>query len=63
MDLGLPAGALIALLIKGEETVAPGGGTVIEVGDTLLIFARKEDHNEIRDLFDAAAPTPLQVSE
>jgi cell volume regulation protein A len=63
MDLGLPAGALIALLIKGENTIAPGGGTVIEVGDTLLIFARREDHDEIRALFDTAAPAPVGLSE
>ena len=63
MDLGLPAGALIALLIKGENTIAPGGGTVIEAGDTLLIFARKEDHDEIHALFDAAAPASVELSE
>lgn len=62
MDLGLPAGTLIALLIKGEETIAPGGGTIIEAGDGLLIFARKEDHDRILALFQPVPPAPASAT-
>ncbi len=50
LELGLPAGALIALLQRGEETLAPGGGTVIEAGDLLLVFAHKDDKEKVRQL-------------
>lgn len=53
MDLGLPEGALIALQVRGDETIAPGGGTVIEADDRLLIFARKDDHDRIQALFNS----------
>lgn len=37
-DLGLPKGALIILMQKGAERFVPCGGTVIGVGDTLLLL-------------------------
>ena len=38
VDLGLPRGALIILMQKGDERFVPGGSTVIEAGDTLLLL-------------------------
>ncbi|MCG3160812.1 MAG: K(+)/H(+) antiporter NhaP [Acidobacteria bacterium] len=57
MDLGLPEGALIVLQVKGDETIVPGGGTIIEANDRLLIFARKDDRDRIRALFSVTAPS------
>lgn len=39
MDLSLPAGALIVLLLRDQESIVPGGSTVIESGDKLVVFA------------------------
>ncbi|KLK87219.1 potassium transporter [Methanoculleus sediminis] len=38
VDLGLPKGALIILMQKGDERFVPGGSTIIEIGDTLLFL-------------------------
>lgn len=58
MDLGLPDGALIVLQIRDDETIVPGGGTIIEADDRLLIFARKDDRDRIRELFNAPRVSP-----
>lgn len=42
MDLALPQGTLIVLLCRGSESIVPGGGTVIEAGDRLIVFAARE---------------------
>lgn len=42
LDLGLPPGSLVVLIIRGETTIVPSGGTVIEPGDELLIFADRD---------------------
>jgi cell volume regulation protein A len=39
VSLGLPQGALIVLLGRGNEFIVPTGRTVLEAGDTLLILA------------------------
>lgn len=39
---GLPKGALIVLLGRGKEFIVPSGGTTIEAGDTMLLFATEE---------------------
>lgn len=45
------------LQVKGDETIVPGGGTIIEANDRLLIFARKDDRDRIRALFSVTAPS------
>lgn len=42
LNLGLPPGVLIVLIGRGDDLVVPNGGTVIEVGDTLLLLANTE---------------------
>jgi cell volume regulation protein A len=39
LELGLPKGALIALIGRGSEHIVPDGNTVLEPGDHLLILA------------------------
>jgi potassium/hydrogen antiporter len=48
LDLGFPPGSLIVLIVRGEETIVPTGGTVIEAGDELLIFADRDELARIR---------------
>ena len=48
VDLGLPKGALIILMQKGEERFVPGGSTVIEAGDTLLLLTTDDLADTVR---------------
>ncbi len=50
LELGLPEGTLIALLVRDDEVAAPGGGTVIEAGDLLLVFAHRDDQRVVEQL-------------
>ncbi len=54
MELGLPSGTLIVLLSRNEVNVLPGGGTVIEAGDRLVIFADKDELVGIRGMISPA---------
>ncbi|WP_292364819.1 MULTISPECIES: potassium/proton antiporter [unclassified Methanoculleus] len=48
VDLGLPKGALIILMQKGDERFVPGGSTVIEAGDTLLLLTTDDLAETVR---------------
>jgi cell volume regulation protein A len=52
LDLGLPAGALVILLRRGEQVVVPDGGTVIEEGDVVVLLADEPAHAAIRPLME-----------
>ncbi|MBC8075432.1 MAG: potassium/proton antiporter, partial [Chloroflexales bacterium] len=39
MELGLPAGALVILVRRGDDKLVPSGATVLEAGDQLLVLA------------------------
>jgi cell volume regulation protein A len=41
VDLGLPPGALIVLISRNHEFIVPAGGTILELGDRLLVLADK----------------------
>ncbi|NTV64890.1 MAG: potassium/proton antiporter [Oscillochloris sp.] len=42
MELGLPPGALVVSINRDEESLVPGGGTVLEAGDQVLVLAEDE---------------------
>jgi potassium/hydrogen antiporter len=50
MDLGLPDGALVVLLKKGERFFVPGGGTVLESGDRLTVLAGHDILEDVRSI-------------
>ncbi|MEP6539072.1 MAG: TrkA C-terminal domain-containing protein [Bryobacteraceae bacterium] len=52
MDLGLPKSALIVLVGRGEDFIAPRGSTVVEGGDQLLVLAEKEEIPDLYRLLD-----------
>jgi cell volume regulation protein A len=37
MELGLPRGALVVLVVRGEESMVPTGATVLHEGDKLVM--------------------------
>ncbi len=47
LDLHLPSGVLVALIGRNREVIIPNGGTVIEVGDHLLLVTRPEVREEL----------------
>ncbi|MFA5689785.1 MAG: potassium/proton antiporter [Kiritimatiellales bacterium] len=55
MDLGLPAGALILLIRRGNEFIVPKGSTRIEAYDTLMFIAGVEDLKIAQELLLTAA--------
>jgi cell volume regulation protein A len=48
VDLGLPKGALIILMQKGDDRFVPSGSTVIGAGDTLLLLTTEEMTGTVR---------------
>jgi potassium/hydrogen antiporter len=50
---GLPKGALIVLIGRGSEFIVPNGGTVIELGDRLLMLADEEDLGKTRSIVES----------
>lgn len=51
VDLGLPKGALIILMQKGDERFVPSGSTVIEADDTLLLLTTDDLAEDLRARF------------
>jgi cell volume regulation protein A len=43
MQLGLPAGVLIVLVTRGDDSIVPNGGTVLQQGDKLVVLANETD--------------------
>jgi cell volume regulation protein A len=50
LDLGLPPGALIVLLRRGDHVIVPDGGTALAEGDTVVVLADEKAHGEVRPL-------------
>lgn len=48
IDAGLPQNFLIALIIRGDEVLAPTGQTVLQEGDQLIAVANAEDIQKIK---------------
>jgi cell volume regulation protein A len=56
VDLGLPNGALIVLLSRNGEFMVPNGGTVLEMGDSLLVLADKSTLPAVRSALQSSPP-------
>lgn len=50
-DLPFPPGAAAALIIRGQELLAPRGHTVLQAGDHVYVFARPEDRPFMQLMF------------
>ncbi|PKL55538.1 MAG: potassium/proton antiporter [Methanomicrobiales archaeon HGW-Methanomicrobiales-6] len=61
VDLGLPKGALIILMQKEDERFVPGGSTVIEAGDTLLLLTTDDLAETIRATLISGEERPGNV--
>ena len=57
LEAGIPKGALAVLhMSKGGGQAVPHGSTILEAGDTLLVFADRQALAETRAIIQAAEP-------
>jgi cell volume regulation protein A len=50
-EVGLPRTAIVAVVVRGEDSIPPRGSTVIEPGDRLYVLAPHEDRPAVEDVF------------
>ena len=53
-DIDFPEGVLIGAILKGEEVLKPKGGTRIEEGDVIALFAMAKDVPEVERLLQVS---------
>ena len=59
MDIPFPQESVVGGIIRGDDVIIPGGDTVAETGDHMLVFAKREVLEEIAHLFaEVASPVP-----
>lgn len=54
VELGLPKGALIVVVSRGDDWIVPTGNTVLEPGDALLVLANRKAVAEIRPILESS---------
>lgn len=50
IDLGLPRGAVLGGIARGDEVIVPKGDTTLQVGDHVVIFAKSEAIDAVEKL-------------
>ena len=50
-DIDFPEGVLVGAVMKGDDVIKPSGGTRIEEGDVIVVFALASDVPEVERLF------------
>jgi potassium/hydrogen antiporter len=50
-EVGLPRTAIVAVVVRGEDSIPPRGSTVIEPGDRLYVLAPHADLPAVEDVF------------
>lgn len=53
LDLGLPKSSYVVLIARNGHSFVPDGGTVIEAGDSLLVFVDQATSVRLRSMFHA----------
>jgi voltage-gated potassium channel len=49
-ELGVPHGALIEIIQRGDKTIVPRGDVVIEAGDRLVLCAESTSNDMLEDV-------------
>jgi len=50
-EVGLPRTAIIAVVVRGDDSIPPRGSTVLEAGDRLYVLAPHADWPAVEDVF------------
>lgn len=58
LDLSLPKTALVVLIARGNDFLAPRGDTRLEAGDSLLVLAEKSDQPALRSILGLPVDEP-----
>ncbi len=58
LELGLPEGTLVVLINRGNDFFVPGGGTVLQSGDRLLVLTDKHTLNKIHSIIERRIEKP-----
>ncbi len=53
-DIDFPEGVLVGAVMKGDEVIRPTGGTRIDEGDVIALFAMADDVPEVERLFQVS---------
>jgi trk system potassium uptake protein TrkA len=52
-NLGLPKGAVIGAVVRGDEVIVPNGDVAIESGDHVIVFTLPENLQQVEAVFGA----------
>src|SRR6185436_16806169 len=58
-DLGLPRDAIVSVIVRGDEAIAPRGSTRIRAGDRMHVLVRREVAKEVDALQERWRRGPL----
>ena len=61
-SLGLPRGAVIGSLVRGDDVIIPDGETNVEGGDHLIVFTLPENVEQVCSLFSRQRDVSLDGS-
>jgi len=61
-SLGLPRGAVIGSLVRGDQVIIPDGDTSLASGDHLIIFTLPENVEQVCSLFSSKRDIPITDS-
>ena len=50
-EVGLPRSAIIAVVVRGEDSIPPRGSTIIEPGDRLYVLTPRSLRPDVEDVF------------
>ena len=50
-ELGLPRSAIVAVVVRGDDSIPPRGSTIIEPGDRLFVLAPRSMRRDVDDVF------------
>lgn len=50
-DVNLPAGVIIGAVVRGDEVIKPGGNTVVQAKDRIVLFASSESIRKVEKFF------------
>jgi trk system potassium uptake protein len=50
-DVNLPAGVIIGAVVRGDEVIKPGGNTVVQAKDRVVLFASAESIRKVEKFF------------
>ena len=53
-SLGLPRGAVVGAIVRGDDVIIPRGDTVVEEHDQVIVFTLPENLEQVQQVFGKA---------